>query len=248
MTLPALKAMLGAQSSWTPESLPSLVAWWDADDAGSFTFGSGSEVASWASQVGSYSLVQTTSSKRPSRSATVGGRSAVAFGSDDALSVASFDMGAGEKASLWVVAAMPVGGDRVLVEHSPNTNSYAGAFLAYRNGTTNNADCYRRAGSTATWRSTDTWSTTPKAAIFTIDGTLTTDEVSGWLNGSSAGSRPSNNNTSGSNRIDTLYVGARGGTSLYLNGTIAEIGISTAVFAPSEIMALNAYLAAKWSL
>lgn len=249
MTLPALTAMLGARSSWSPESLSGLVAWWDADTAGSFTFGSGVDVASWASRVGSYSLGQSTASKRPSRSATIGGRSAVQFGADDALSVASFDMGAGKKVSLWIVCAVPSWSDRILVEHSANYNLNPGGFICFRESS--NSTFFSRnlpGGYYQSWRTSGTLTTIAKSFIGTIDGTLSTNQGSGWLNGDPSGTRPHTQNASMSNRNDTLYVGARAGTSLYSAATIGEFGLSTAIFSPSEIAALNAYLAAKWSL
>lgn len=248
MTLPALTAMLGARSSWSPESLSGLVAWWDADTAGSFTFGSGVDVASWASRVGSYSLGQSTASKRPSRSATIGGRSAVQFGADDALSVASFDMGAGKKVSLWIVCAVPSGSAGVLAEHSANFNSNPGGFIYFRESSNSTVFSRLVAGGYQSWRTSGTLTTIAKSFIGTIDGTLSTNQGSGWLNGDPSGTRPHTQNASTSNRNDTLYVGARAGTSLYSAATIGEFGLSTAIFSPSEIAALNAYLAAKWSL
>lgn len=56
-----------------------------------------------------------------------------------------------------------------------------------------------------------------------------------------SGSRPDNNNTNVANRNDTLYVGARGGSSLYSSATIAEMGVSTSAFTSSEVSALTTY-------
>lgn len=241
-------ALIVASSSWTPAFLPGLVAWWDASEASTFTYGSGSEVASWASRVGSYSLGQSTASKRPSRSATIGGKSAVQFGADDALSVASFDMGVGQKVSLWIVCTVPAGSDRILMEHSADFGSNDGAFLCYRHST-NVVRWGRRAGGLdAMWATTGSLTTTAKAFIGVSDGTLSTDETSGWLNTTMSGSRPDNNNTNVANRNDTLYVGARGGSSLYSSATIAEMGVSTSAFTSSEVSALTTYLMVKWSL
>lgn len=241
--------MLGVDSAWSPASLPGLVAWWDADDAASFTYGSGSEVASWASRVGSYNLGQSTASQRPSRSATIGGKSAVQFGADDWLSVASFDMGAGQKVSLWIVCAVPSGSDRVLIEHTADWWPNQGSFICYRSSV--NRMGFGRQGSSFSptiWVTSGTLTTIAKSFVAVSDGTLPSNETVGWLNGSFAGSVQNNGNTNVSNRSDTLYVGARGGSSLFSSATIAEIGVSTAAFTSDEALALTSYLMAKWSL
>ena len=239
-----------AGEAWTPAKLPGVVAWWDASDGSTFSYGSGSEVATWASKIGAYTLGQATVSRRPARSTTIGGVPAVQFGSDDWLSVASFNMGSGQKASIWVVCAAPSGAARAIAEQSANSNSAAGAFFCYRSsdGTVqfgrNGGDGF----AWSLWATSGTLTTTAKAFVGVSDGTLSTNETTGWLNGSTAGSRPLNSNITAPNRNDTLYVGSRAGSSLFSEATIGEIGVSAAAFTGDEATALTGYLMTKWGL
>lgn len=246
--------LLGARPHWTPAELPNVFAWWDASHTASFTFSSGSVVSAWASRVGSYSLGQSTSGKRPSRSGTVNGLPSVVFdGTDDALSVASFNMSGGNKYSLWTVVSASSGSDRIVAELGSDFNSGAGRWILYRQSDNKVASAYFHfaaggAGGYSAFTTTGTVTTTPKAVVSTYDGSLSTDEMSAWLNGSSSGSRPNNGNGTANLVSDTLYVGARGGTSIYLNGQICELGVCTTAIGSTDRAKLGTYLSAKWGL
>jgi hypothetical protein len=245
---PQLKTLEGVISN--------TVAWWDASDASSFTYSSGTVVQDWRSRVGNYTLTQATSANRPSRSGTVNGLSTVVFdGTNDNLSVANFDITpGGQKFSIWSVFSATSGGNQVIAEHSANYNDNAGAFLLFR--TTSNLASIGKRGTTgagtesnyAIFETSGTIATTPKAIIATHDGTLATDESSGRLNSSSSGARSINGNTSNSNINSTLFVGARNNTNLFLNGQICELGITTSVLSANEISLLESYLSSKWGL
>jgi hypothetical protein len=67
-------------TGFTPASLTGLVAWYDAFDASSFTYSSGTRVSQWADKSGAgRHLVQATTTKQPSRSGTQNGLPAVVF-------------------------------------------------------------------------------------------------------------------------------------------------------------------------
>lgn len=244
----AAMRLLGARPhAWTPASLPNVVAWWDAADAGSFTFSSGTVVSSWASRVGSYALGNATAGARPARSATVNGRAAVDFNAGKALSVASFDLSAGgQKFSLWAVCSAASGGDRVIAEHTANFNGNPGAFLAFRDASAKAILSKKGAPLYSTVITTGTLLTTPKAFIGTHDGTQTLVESHGWLNGSPDAAAPSDTNSN--NLSATLHVGARAGSSLFLNGLICELGICSVVLGATDRAKLETYLSAKWGL
>jgi hypothetical protein len=70
-------AAAGGGGGFSPEDLG--FTWWDPTDASSFTFGTGSAVASWVSQDAAATLSQSTSGERPTRSTTLNGLSTVLF-------------------------------------------------------------------------------------------------------------------------------------------------------------------------
>lgn len=94
-----------AGSSWTPASLTGLGGWWDASDASSFTYSSGSIVSQWNDKSGlGRHMTQGTVSAQPSRSGTIGGKSAVLFdGTDDGLTTGTITIPS-KPASLLLVA------------------------------------------------------------------------------------------------------------------------------------------------
>jgi hypothetical protein len=78
-----------SSSLWTPTEISTLM-WLDADDAGTFTFGTGVNVAQWNDKSGNGNhVVQATSGNQPDRDSstnTIGGLPVVSFdGTDDRL-------------------------------------------------------------------------------------------------------------------------------------------------------------------
>jgi hypothetical protein len=230
-----------------PETINSVVAWWDASHAPSFTFSSGTSVSAWASRIGSYVLTQSDSQKQPERNGSVNSLASVVFnGTSDALSVSSFDLTpGGQKLSLWCVFSAVANGDRVICEHSANQNSNPGGFLLLR--TISNIVSLSRPAFTSA-ESPDTVTTTPKEVVAWNDASLVNSETSLRLNSVLGTRRDNNANTTSSNRNDTLFVGARGGTSIYLSGQICELGITSSVLSNDEVGRLESYLSLKWGL
>jgi hypothetical protein len=68
-----------SQAVWTPARLSGLAGWWDADDASTFTYGTGVEVASWADKSPNHYTVSRTPSAACQRNGTLNGRTALAF-------------------------------------------------------------------------------------------------------------------------------------------------------------------------
>lgn len=245
--------VLRKRAAFSPTSLSGLVAWWDASVASSFTFSSGDVVQDWSSLVGSYTLTQATAANRPTRSGTVNGKSSVVFdGTNDSLSVASFDLSGGQKFSVWIAFSAVSASDIVVLEHSNNFNNNSGAFICFRDSS-NNFFAGKNGGASifASWTNTGVAvSTTPVATISTHDGTRSIGETMAYVNGAANGYRSASNdsNTNSNNRNDTLYVGSRAGSSFFLNGQICEIGITTTELTTAQIRSLNDYLMSKWGL
>jgi hypothetical protein len=222
--------------------------WLDAADTSTITESSGS-VSQWASKAGGYNAVQSTGANQPTTgSATINGRNVIVFdGSTDSLSVANFDLTpGGQKFSVAIVATAASGGDRIFIEQTTNFNNNLGAFVLARTST-NVVELGKRGASFATFATSGTLTTAAKAFVGTHDGTLSTNETSGWLNGDGSGTR-ANGNTNSNNLNATLFIGARAGTSLYLNGQIAEIVVTTYVLTTQQRTDLESYFTTKWGL
>jgi hypothetical protein len=91
-------------SAVIPSTLPNLGGWWDASDASTFTFSSGTVVSQWRDK--SSNARHLSPGVAPSRSATVNGLAAVAFdGIDDYLMhVAGSNIFNGTTATFFLVA------------------------------------------------------------------------------------------------------------------------------------------------
>lgn len=77
---------MGAAAPFSPLDLPGLTAWYDASDATSFTFSSGSVVSQWNDKSGNgLHLTQATVGNQPARTGTQNGRATVVYGEDDQL-------------------------------------------------------------------------------------------------------------------------------------------------------------------
>jgi hypothetical protein len=234
-----------------PSKLTDIVGWWDASDASTFTYGSGTAVSQWNSKVGSYAFVQATALKQPSRSATINGLSAVLFdGSNDSMATsATVDMNTARQTwSLFWVATVAASTFQMVLEQSADFNTNGGAFNSSR-GTGNSPEVARQnAGAYSAIVSSQALTTTPKSVIGTCNAALSTNEVNIWVNGVGGGTRPINQNTFGNNRNLTMFLGARNNASFFLNGTVCEFGFTTAVMTADEITNLTSYLAGKWGL
>ena len=73
-------------TGFNPRNLSGLVAWFDADDASTFTL-TGTAVGEWRDKSGNgYSVSQSTGNNQPARTGTVGGRACIDFdGTNDYL-------------------------------------------------------------------------------------------------------------------------------------------------------------------
>ena len=243
-------SFLWNETVWNP-SMISTTLWLDAADASTFTFSSGTTVNNWTSKSGGYVLTQSDNAKRPSRSGTVNGLPTVVFDGGDGMSVANFDLrSAGQRASVFAVFTATSGGDQVILEHTANYAVNNGAFLLSRNAA-NNVTLARFQTSGAlysTFDTTGTITTSAKVYTGTIDGTLSTNELSGWIDGDGAGARTLNQNTNTDFTSATLFLGARNNASFFLNGQICEIGIIPSVVSTLDRQKLEGYLAHKWGL
>lgn len=242
--------------SWvdfTPADLTDVACWFDASNEASFTYSSGTSVSQWNSMVGSVALVQATASKQPNRNGTVNGKSAVVFdGSNDSMGTAATlnlagTYNAGQAVSVWWVGSVASGGDRCLVEHTSNFNSFVGAFSMFR-GSSNKPD-FNRFSPYNTFASSVDLTTTPRVLVVSYDGLLPgADEIRMWNNLNTAGTKAFSGNIQASMLNATLFVGARNNASFFLNGTVCEFGLTRTALTQNEAEVLHYYLQSKWGV
>lgn len=223
--------------------------WLDASDTATITASSGS-VSQWSDKSGNgYAAVQATAAAQPTTGiVTQGGLNALSFDGGDHMVVGSLDLTGGQQFSIWSVFTSASGTDQAIIEQTVNFNLTSGAFAVFR--LANNRGFISKSGATlrAAWTTTETITTTAKSLVATHDGTLSTNETTGWVNGTLSGSHTQNENTNANNISADLYIGSRGGSGAFLNGRLCEIGIIKTVLTSQQIADLSAYLASKWGL
>lgn len=106
-------------SGFNPKSISGLVAWFDADDAGTFTL-SGTSVSEWRDKSGNgYAVSQSTGNNQPARTGTIRGRACIDFdGTNDVLFSDGTGLSAvynGDKSvTLFVVGEMHSAAERAI--------------------------------------------------------------------------------------------------------------------------------------
>jgi hypothetical protein len=198
------------------------------------------------------SFVQATGAKQPGLTSNVNGWQCPAFNGSSSSMATSTNllMSGGQQFSCWYVFfSNSTATERIIFEQTANYNNTAGAFLSTRlaTGVTTLA---KRGASTlySTFESTGTVDTSVKNFTGRHDGTLSTNETTGWLNNDNAGTRNFNQDTNSNNIDAILYLGSRNNASLFFNGTICELGFSTTIFSNQEISQLYLYLKNKWGI
>lgn len=234
-------------ATWTPADL-SPYLWLDASQE---TYGDGDAVSTWTNRGSGANNATAGAGTEPTfKTGIMNGQPVVRFdGSNDFMSVASYapaSTTAGQM-SVWVVMTATSGSDYAIAELTSNYNG-ANAFGLFRLAA-DNVTFSNRGSSYSTFVTTGTVTTTPSVYVGTMDRSLSTNEVTGYLNSTTAsGTRPQNANLSGDMSTNTLYLGARAGSSLRLAGDIAEIGFVKSVLSASDITSLTSYLGAKYGV
>ncbi len=122
------------------------------------------------------------------------------------------------------------------------------ACLLYRSSankvilTTREGVTYSSADSVATV------TTTHRAIVATYDKSLSTNEGTISVDGDNNFTRAANANHTGTFGTYPVYLGARGGSSLFLGGDIAEVGICTSALTGTDLAELQTYLTDKWGI
>lgn len=214
----------GGAAAWTPASLPSLVGWWDASDAASFTYSSGVVVSQWNDLSGNARhFTQATTTKQPSRNGTQNGLDTVVFdGTTDYLDTGSFTL------------AQPL--TIIDVVHTLNVSGIVGSIGGNLQTYISSSSMKMYAGSnevtvSATGTGLGQWS-------YEFNGTSS----NAWKNGTQT---VTNGNPGTSGTTTGLRLGERN-LAQYYSGEIMEVIVVGAVLSTSDRQAAESYLKTKW--
>jgi hypothetical protein len=176
------------------------------------------------------------------------------FVTDDAMLTNSINFTATDKATVWAgVRKLSDAAAAVIVESSANSNNNDGVFLLSISGLVGSLGdaFYRVRGTSSAAGFYQSSQDAPATYIQTLSGDIAganlASAVGPRYNGSSISLSDINENSAGTGNFGNypLYIGARGGTSLFLNGYIYGLIIRGAQTDPIEIQRTEAYLAAK---
>ena len=155
-------------------------------------------------------------------------------GSSDFLSIPLFAVTA--QMTMFVVSISS--NYSLFIEHSPNINTYEGFYIY---GAGSDAMAIRRSSTTVEQTASD-WSGTSAIVMgMSYDGTT----LKGYRS-NTATLVTTTGALTNSTITNTLYIGSRGGTSLFTTGTIFEIIIYQNALAPNIIQYILAALKQKW--
>jgi hypothetical protein len=216
-------------SPWSPASIGSLYAWYDASDTASFTFSSGAIVSQWADKKGTRHLTNPTTAEQPNRSGTMNGLPVVTFdGGDDRLMVQSWSSIVAQPLTVYVVAKYTkTGAHQALIN------------VAFNFETKRSSDDTHQfyAGSTYTSNAV----------------TSNAGHVFGAVYGSAVnqqridGTQVGTTNT-GTNGLDSWHMGRATHGGDPFGGAIAEVVICNAALSGADITSLETYLKTKWGI
>jgi len=155
---------------------------------------------------------------------------------DDFLQTPSFDLTGTNAITLFaIIANVASGTDRIIAEFSANLNTVSNLGFGLTRDTANTISIATR-GSVgfSNFTTTGTVTTTPTIISAIIDKSLSTNEATVWLNGTSAGARGFNSNNTDNFGSQPLYIGMRGGTTLPFGGDLGGLLLFSRALATSE--------------
>lgn len=236
------------QGGWTPAVL-SPYAWYDAAQE---SYADGDPVGTWTNRgTGAGNLTASGTARPTFKTNIINSRPVLRFDSNDAMSVAAFNP-ATAALTIWAVFTAPSGTDRIIAELSANYNSTDG-WVLYR-AAANTVVFSEHAYGYTTWSTAGIATTSPSAFVATLDRAQATDEVAGYLNSSATNGSlsPNANLTNAAFPSDTLYVGARAGSSIFFGGSttadLAEFGVCASALGTTDRTSLMTYLGSKYGI
>lgn len=254
MSLLALRAILNQQAQgWSPLDLPSLSGWWDASDAGSFTFSSGTSVSQWNDLSGNgRHVTQSTGADQPSRNATMNGLDVVNFaGSGDRLARTNCPLNnASDGTFTAFVVCKPSGfiAGQTMCAIGQDAGAARIAQTLYFSGSGGTIGSLVFGNPFSVYSDSNGSGSTGTAYLLgVVRATGTVDvRVNGASNGSAATANPNAYSASATWWIG--YLGDVTSTANSFQGDIAEVIYCADDLGASDIDAVETYLADKWGI
>jgi hypothetical protein len=241
----------GAPATFSPLSVPGLVAWWDPSDFASLFVDAAmtTPVAADGDLVGAcrdksgngYHRLQSVGARRPTyRAGRIGGRAALQYfasGALTALVAASIPLPS--QITLLAIVREASAANGYFIEHGPNAANVDGFYL-FGGG---DKPVFVRRSTTLNPATDSNWiGTSPVVIGISYDGVTLKYFKGGTLRGSQSGSLAE------STVNLPLNFGARNQTSLAYNGDEGEVIVYGRSLSDDELARVTAYLRARWSV
>lgn len=229
-----LQQQTSVAAPFVPTDVSGLEAWWDANDASTFTYSTGTKVAQWDDKSGnSRHVVQASASLQPSRSAIYGPLTAVSFlsGSDNIMRTASA-VTIAQPYTVFAVSsvAFPGGAASRILSHRSTANVQLVQGVLSSGHSIYAGTGFVNSGSV------------PSAGVL--------HQSTGLFNGASSVSRTNgvagSTGNAGTASLDLVTLGASGNSSNYLFGNIAEVLVYSGALSSADRDAVESYLSSKW--
>lgn len=211
-------------------------AWWDFADTSSIT-DSGGAVSQTDDKSGNGNhLVQTTAVRKPTTGAnTINGLNVVTWDGSDSLNALLLTLGS--EFTMFVVSKS----NNLFIEHSESANSNDGFFMY---GVGSPPAQIRRGANSAAVASNPSWiGANPAISFIRNTGTV----LDYGRNNISLGS-VSSAAVGVSDAIQTLFVGSRNNSGVFMTGDIGEIILYRKALSDVEMLSPPAYFTAKWGI
>lgn len=216
--------------AFVPTDIAGLTGWWDASDASTFTFGTGSAVAQWRDKSGMARHVdQATGAKQPTRDQTVNGLSAVKFVASNQHILRGTHAATPRPKTVWAIVR-------------PDTaNTSTEVFIGHSNMSLRSQNVYGMDATASLYSAQPDTNGVPAfvAGVFR-DDTTSTIHVNGTTATGNAG-------TIGSGTM-VFSLGGNNSDAEHASYTICETGVYDGLLTAPQIAQLHAYAQSKWGV
>jgi hypothetical protein len=248
-----LRRRFSSATPFTPTSIPSLRAWWDAqdaatlfsDDAGTVPAADGDKVAFWREKVsGVANMLQPDNFKRYLLNATIINNHPGLITGANGLMVSAADVVLDQpKAEVWIVTWVPYTANGSILDTGDGTNP-PGSIHVYTL-----ADFYTYSGAVGNVGPTTIRKITdlgPQIIRSTIDFSLPTNEINMSVNGVAATERTDNNDNGATMNAFPVSLGGNFGLGPYYGGAQGDVYLFNGALTAPQAASMASYLAAKW--
>ncbi len=251
-----LNEIAAGTRAFNPASIPGLSAWYDPSDISTLfqdaamtvpVTGDGQPVGAMRDKSGlGYHMLQPAASQRPIYRTASGLRWLEFDGVDDFMKADGFSMGGSDEVTLaTAVHSVFTGIIGTLCELSANSSATAGTFALFDAGTASSTYmAWRSRGTTNSLAAPIRGEDLPASSVYTCFGKVSSDVNIIRRNGGQLSSATFDQGA-GTFVDDTLYIGARGGSTYEFEGKLYGLCLFNRVLAAAEVGKMEAYMANK---